>query len=56
MPWEKEAILASEEAYMTSNALRACKNTQVAMWTIYPPTPMTGEWLIKNGYWDGNPK
>lgn len=53
VPWEKEAIWASEEAYMTTNALRACKNTQVAMWTIYPPTPMTGEWLIKNGYWDG---
>ena len=24
-----------------------------AMWDVYPPTPMTGEWLVENGYWDG---
>lgn len=53
VPWEAEAFWAGDEAYQTVNALKACKNPNVDMWDIYPPTPMTGEWLIKNGYWDG---
>jgi len=56
IPWEKEAMWASEEPYQTVNALKACNNPNVDMWTIYPPTPMTGEWLIDNGYWDGQTK
>ena len=55
IPWEREAMWAGHEPYMTANALRACK-AQDAMWDIYPPTPMTGDWLIKNGFWDGKTK
>ena len=38
------------------NALRACAHPGGKMWDVYPPTPMTGEWLIDNGYWDGETK
>ena len=55
IPWESEALWAGEEPYQTVNALKACQ-VEDAMWDIYPPTPMTGEWLIKNGYWDGETK
>ena len=55
IPWEAEAMYASEQPYMTANALRACQ-AKDDMWSIYPPTPKTGEWLIKNGYWNGIPK
>ena len=55
IPWEREAIWAGATPYMTANALRACGAAD-AMWDIYPPTPKTGEWLINNGYWDGQPK
>ena len=53
VPWEAEALWAGETEYQTVNALRACGNPDGAMWDIYPPTPMTGEWLVENGYWDG---
>ena len=53
MPWEREAMWSAEESYMTVNALKACKNPNVDMWSVYPPTPMTGEWLIREGFWDG---
>ena len=53
IPWEAEAIWAAEEPYQTVNALKACKNPNGDMWSIYTPTPMTGEWLIDNGFWDG---
>ncbi len=52
VPWEKEAMWAMETEYMTANALRACAAPE-AMWDVYTPTPMTGEWLVDNGYWDG---
>ena len=29
-------------------ALEACERGR--MWEIYPPTPMTNEWLVENGY------
>lgn len=53
VPWETEAMWASEQPYVTSNALAACANPNGKMWDVYPPTPMTGEWLVKNGFWDG---
>ena len=53
VPWEAEAIWAGDEPYQTVNALKACRNPEGDIWDIYQPTPMTGEWLIKNGYWDG---
>ena len=48
IPWEKEAYWAGKTEGMTAKALAACANGN--MWEIYPPTPMTREWLVKNGY------
>jgi hypothetical protein len=48
IPWEKEAMWAGKTENMTMNALAACAGGN--MWEIYPPTPMTREWLVKNGY------
>ena len=52
VPWEAEAMWAMETPFQTANALRACAADE-PMWWIYTPTPMTGEWLVENGYWDG---
>ena len=49
-PWEKEATWAGKTEGMTLKALKAC-NTG-APWEIYNPTPMTKEWLQRNGYID----
>ena len=48
IPWEKEAFWAGKTENMTMNALAACARGN--MWEVYPPTPMTNEWLEKNGY------
>ncbi len=48
VPWEAEAQWAGRTANMTMNALWACAGGK--MWEVYPPTPMTGEWLKENGY------
>jgi len=53
IPWEREAMWAGETADMTVKALSACQNKDKDMWEIYKPTPMTGEWLINNGFWNG---
>jgi len=50
IPWEKEAFWAGMSGNMTSNALDACVAGE--MWKVYPPTPLTGEWLKKYGYID----
>ena len=47
-PWEKEATWAGKTAGMTQIALESC--ARGSMWTDYDPTPMTREWLEKNGY------
>jgi hypothetical protein len=47
-PWEKEATWAGKTEGMTSDALAACANGN--MWTVYPPTPLTREYLVKEGY------
>jgi len=46
--WEAEATWAGKIEGMTKNALKACATGR--MWEIYPPTPLTKEYLIKNGY------
>ena len=51
IPWEKEAFWAGKTENMTMNALKACANGN--MWEVYTPTPMTGEWLEKNGFIKG---
>lgn len=53
VPWEAEAFYAADSPWMTADALAACANENKKMWDVYSPTPMTGEWLIENGYWDG---
>ena len=53
IPWEAEAMWAAETPNMTANALNACAHPGGKMWDVYTPTPMTGEWLVDNGYWDG---
>ena len=50
VPWEAEAQWAGRTEGMTMKALQSCANK--SMWTDYDPTPMTGEWLKKNGYID----
>ncbi len=47
-PWEKEATWAGKTEGMTQAALESC--ARGTMWTDYDPTPMTLEWLVKNGY------
>jgi len=48
IPWEKEAFWAGKTEGMTMSALQACARGN--MWETYTPTPMTDEWLRKNGY------
>lgn len=50
VPWEAEATWAGKTAGMTMDALASCARGD--MWTTYPPTPKTGEWLKENGYID----
>ena len=52
LPWEREAKWAGKTEWMTARALEAA--TRGPIWEAYTPTPMTGEWLIENGFWDGN--
>ena len=47
-PWEKEATWAGKTQGMTSEALAACANGN--MWEVYEPTPLTREYLVKEGY------
>ena len=50
IPWEKEATWAGKTEGMTAKALESC--ARGTMWSDYDPTPMTREWLVKNGYLD----
>ena len=48
VPWEAEATWAGRTEGMTMNALKACATGE--MWKIYPPTPLTKQYLIDEGY------
>jgi len=48
IPWEKEAMWAGKTEGMTQAALESC--ARGTMWTDYEPTPLTREYLIKEGY------
>ena len=48
VPWEAEAGWAGRTEGMTAKALEACATG--AMWEIYEPTPLTREYLEKEGY------
>ena len=52
IPWETEALWAGDTEGVTVGVLKACKSDR-PMWEIYPPTPMTTEWLVEKGFWDG---
>ena len=48
IPWEKEATWAGKTEGMTMRALQACAAGE--MWKVYPPTPLTRQWLEENNY------
>lgn len=48
IPWEKEAYWAGKTEGMTEKALSACAAGN--MWNVYTPTPLTREYLVKEGY------
>jgi len=48
VPWEAEAQWAGRTENMTMNALAACAGGN--MWEVYHPTPLTREYLVKEGY------
>jgi glycogen synthase len=47
-PWEAEATWAGKTEGMTAKALEACATG--AMWEVYKPTPLTRQYLEKEGY------
>jgi hypothetical protein len=48
--WEAEAKWAGNEVDMTRNALAVCATTGQKPWTVMEPTPLTREWLTRNGH------
>lgn len=48
VPWEAEATWAGKTEGMTQSALKACASGK--MWEVYEPTPLTREYLEKEGY------
>ena len=48
IPWEAEATWAGKTEGMTMKALQACAAGN--MWEVYKPTPLTEQWLRKEGY------
>ena len=48
-PYEAEAMYAAFHHGQTATALEACASA-TPMWETYEPTPMTREWLNKNGF------
>jgi hypothetical protein len=48
VPWEAEATWAGRTEDMTMNALKACATGE--MWKVFPPTPLTKQYLIDEGY------
>ena len=48
LPWEAEATWAGKTKGMTLDALKACATGE--MWKVYPPTPLTRQYLIDEGY------
>lgn len=48
VPWEAEATWAGRTEGMTMDALKACATGE--MWKVYPPTPLTKQYLVDEGY------
>ena len=49
LPFEAEAMWAMYVENKTVEALKVCGSSK-KMWEHYTPTPLTGEWLKKNGF------
>tara|TARA_Y100000389_G_scaffold26617_1_gene22854 strand:- start:69 stop:740 length:672 start_codon:yes stop_codon:yes gene_type:complete len=49
VPWEAEAGWAGRTEKMTMEALQVCAS-DTPMWKVYEPTPLTREYLVKEGY------
>ena len=52
VPWEQEAMYASDQPNLTAEAVEACASDK-PMWEVYTPTPMTAEWLSQQGFIGG---
>jgi len=50
IPWEKEAKWAGGTPNMTLEVLRIINQTNNRPWEVIEPTPMTREWLIREGF------
>lgn len=49
VPYEAEAMYASFHPGLVVQALEACAN-DTPMWEQFAPTPLTEQWLIRNGF------
>ena len=49
-PWEQEAKWAGQTKNMTLNVLRQMNSSNGRPWDVIKPTPLTQEWLERNGY------
>ena len=50
IPWEKEAKWAGGTPNMTLEVLRVINETNGRPWEVIEPTPMTREWLVREGF------
>jgi len=50
IPWEKEAKWAGGTPNMTLEVLRVINQTNGRPWEVIEPTPMTREWLVREGF------
>ena len=50
IPWEKEAKWAGGTPNMTLEVLRIINQTNNRPWEVIEPTPMTREWLVREGF------
>ena len=51
VPWEAEAKWMGATENETARALQVCASS-TPMWDVYEPTPLTGEWLRREGWMD----
>ena len=47
--FEAEAMAAMYSDTTTKNGLAACAS-DTPMWEVYPPTPLTTKWLVREGF------
>ena len=47
--FEAEAMAAMYSDTTTKDGLAACAS-DTPMWEVYPPTPLTTKWLVREGF------